>query len=737
MKKALLSFLCVLLLFPLITSQVFAQSPSTNFYLVAGTLKCDGVAEGFTEVIGGNTYEAVSETTLRTKIDNDESLSYLCTSHVTDMNSLFWDKRTFDQDISNWDVSKVTDMNGMFLYAEAFNQDLSNWNVSNVKNMEAMFDKAKAFNKDLSNWDVSEVTNMKLMFHIASAFNKDISTWDVSNVQNMNEMFSSARAFNKDISTWDVSKVANMEKMFRSAWVFDQNLNNWCVSQITNKPTDFNGGTSALAGGNLPAWGKCPAKTVTLTGVEGWRMLANPVPNSSYATFLSPIWTQGITGSDAPGAGVANVFTWKTNTATSANTNWEAISDMTTTMQPGSAALVYVYGDDNYTDPGSAGFPKTLSVKGAGGVKGKKELSTLLNTNDGGYTLLGNPFRLDIDWNEFTKSGLSETVHVWDANSSGWKSYNGTSGSLTNGIIGAFNGFFVQTSGTNPTLTIKNKAKEESGTDFLGKEVAKIEPNYFALQLQSEAGFSNKAWFQFSEDGDFGIDAFDAFKLTPLSSRYVSLASASNNNTMLDINNLPFIQEAFEIPLELNTTEVGEHTISLKNVHFPEDWSVELYDRYAQNSSTLREAYTFTVDAGKVKAVPKQDFSTPPTIAKMAVESTSKEDSPRFSLRIAPATAVGTETETVLPQAVELQQNYPNPFNPSTTIAFGIPESGKVTLEVFDMLGRKVASLLNAENKPAGSYSVMFNAHNLASGLYIYRLQTGNSIITKKLTLVK
>ncbi|MFY0685451.1 MAG: T9SS type A sorting domain-containing protein, partial [Balneola sp.] len=80
---------------------------------------------------------------------------------------------------------------------------------------------------------------------------------------------------------------------------------------------------------------------------------------------------------------------------------------------------------------------------------------------------------------------------------------------------------------------------------------------------------------------------------------------------------------------------------------------------------------------------------------------------------------------------------YPNPFNPSTSIAFGLPASGNVTLEVFDLLGRKVATLLHNENRTAGRHTINFDASSLSSGMYIYRLKAGNSVVTKKLTLIK
>lgn len=84
----------------------------------------------------------------------------------------------------------------------------------------------------------------------------------------------------------------------------------------------------------------------------------------------------------------------------------------------------------------------------------------------------------------------------------------------------------------------------------------------------------------------------------------------------------------------------------------------------------------------------------------------------------------------------KLSQNYPNPFNPATTIAYSIKSAGLVTLKVYDMLGTDVASLVN-ERQEAGSYSVEFNAADLPSGMYVYRLTSGNFVETKKLILLK
>jgi len=89
-----------------------------------------------------------------------------------------------------------------------------------------------------------------------------------------------------------------------------------------------------------------------------------------------------------------------------------------------------------------------------------------------------------------------------------------------------------------------------------------------------------------------------------------------------------------------------------------------------------------------------------------------------------------------LPLTYELKQNYPNPFNPSTTIAFDVPSVGHVQLRIFDLLGREVASLLN-EQRNAGRYHVEWDASRFSSGVYFYRIESGEFKQTKKLMLVK
>ncbi len=98
--------------------------------------------------------------------------------------------------------------------------------------------------------------------------------------------------------------------------------------------------------------------------------------------------------------------------------------------------------------------------------------------------------------------------------------------------------------------------------------------------------------------------------------------------------------------------------------------------------------------------------------------------------------ATSVEENGTVPTVYNLDQNYPNPFNPTTIISYSVPEASSVSLKIFDILGREVQTLVN-DVKNAGSYKVEFNASNLPSGVYMYRLETPNYSSVKKMLLIK
>ena len=90
-----------------------------------------------------------------------------------------------------------------------------------------------------------------------------------------------------------------------------------------------------------------------------------------------------------------------------------------------------------------------------------------------------------------------------------------------------------------------------------------------------------------------------------------------------------------------------------------------------------------------------------------------------------------------VPEAFTVYQNHPNPFNPSTQISFALPTAERVTLKVFDLTGKEIAALLLNERKASGVHAVTFDAQHLPSGVYLYRLQAGEFMETKRMVLIR
>ena len=100
------------------------------------------------------------------------------------------------------------------------------------------------------------------------------------------------------------------------------------------------------------------------------------------------------------------------------------------------------------------------------------------------------------------------------------------------------------------------------------------------------------------------------------------------------------------------------------------------------------------------------------------------------------STSVAIASDNALPDAIKLYQNYPNPFNPATTISFALPEPAHVRLQVFDVLGRPVNTLVD-RFETAGQHEVLFRASGLASGFYFYRLNLGSTSVSRPMQLIK
>ncbi|TVR12627.1 MAG: T9SS C-terminal target domain-containing protein [Balneolaceae bacterium] len=478
-----------------------------------------------------------------------------------------------------------------------------------------------------------------------------------------------------------------------------------------------------------------PSYVVTLAGGECWRMLSSPVAGATYADLLAPIWTQGMSGANYE-FGEPNVFIWPDEPGVD-DGDWVTPSNLNDVIPPGTGFIVSVFGDDNFNGIDD-GFPKTLSLAGD---EHTGTISPTLNSASDGWTLVGNPFGDAIDFNALTTSNLTDVAYVYDRNAGGttngnagsWRSTNGNFGGITNGEIAAFQGFFVQNDGASPSLEIPEAAKTTGGT-FFGKKAAEVQ----FVEFEAEGmGLINQAWVLFSDTGDFIRQRGDAYQLYPFSQDYALLGSIKEND-IFDIALFPILKD-IEIPIYFETTESGTYNLRLVDSNLSEIENLIFIDTYSGIEKPVKGDFSYEfeyISLVKEKASPKalecgehnlqtlQSFL--PTVAKAAAK-------PRFKLIVNPEAKRHNDT---FAEDFMLMQNYPNPFNPTTTISYTLPESTSVTLQVYDMLGRQVATLVDAQVQ-AGQHQVTFDASALSSGVYIYRLQAGSTILTRQLTVLK
>lgn len=473
-----------------------------------------------------------------------------------------------------------------------------------------------------------------------------------------------------------------------------------------------------------------------ITGDEGFRMLSAPTNGTVFNELLDSVWTQGFTGADEA-SGTTNAWTWD-----QATQDWTALTNQNTNILPvGNGFLSYIFSDDDVNTAGDAGFPKMINASqyGGDGTLTTGTIAPVSDLADGEFFLMGNPYNGTIDWDRaaVTKTNLSNTVYIYDNANSTYQSWNGSVGNINLGRISAFQSFFIQADGGVGGISITEGAVINNGANNV-TELLKItnvtEPKSLKISAESDDLISD-AWFSFQEGGEVTKDKFDGLALQSLSSTYLQLATIIDNQELLQINALPIDQtEELSFPLHISgNIESNIAELSFEGLEAFDGWEISLFDSETEESFPIEEGSVLKIDITKVasKEFPQPKLPTP-------IAQKAKIVSTKYQVIIKPSTTtVNNEGTSNLPTEVSLDQNYPNPFNPSTTIAYGVPKTGKVTLEVFDILGRKVVTLLNQENRTAGRHTINFDARNLASGMYIYRLQAGNVVMTKKLTLIK
>lgn len=210
-----------------------------------------------------------------------------------------------------------------------------------------------------------------------------------------------------------------------------------------------------------------------------------------------------------------------------------------------------------------------------------------------------------------------------------------------------------------------------------------------------------------------------------------STESENSTNSYLNFKSSPADVIQVSVGIRLNSSN-GRYKIRWDELNtLPDHWELEFVDVELDEVINMRreQSYSFTERSDDVL-----EGMNNSTLNFQPVEETEYN---RFFVRISATGSLGKfERNEHSPEAVELKQNYPNPFNPSTTVVFYLPNAAHAKVSVYNVVGQQVG-VLKDERMPAGEHRVTWNAMDMPSGVYIVQLEAGNSLNTRKITLIK
>jgi len=394
---------------------------------------------------------------------------------------------------------------------------------------------------------------------------------------------------------------------------------------------------------------------------------------------------------------------------------------------------MYMFAQDEL---GANVLPATWTVTGTPGALTTTPMSWSGDANTS-FNYVGNPSTTNIDWDQTygASTNVWSSYATWDpalttgGGTTGYRYYDALSGIGTAGrYIAPFTAFMVQATANGSSLVMSsNEAAAAASANQFGKGGGddRFVAPHIRLLLEGQGLAENEMVFSFGHEATDKTDFFDVIRLQPLAAQFATLWSQVDDRRLAyDGRTMDSGREIYE--LSLATSNEGIYTLKAPEMYdIPSHWTVKIIDLTTGNEADFSagESLVFRTDTSDL-VTPNRRFES--------------QRSARFRVVIEdPDRAAELDEDiTTAPDSPVLAQNYPNPFNPSTTIRFSLPEGAVVRLEVFDVVGRRVAVLMD-EFRPAGWHETVFRADGLTSGVYLYRLSYGTQAVTRRMLMLK
>ena len=289
----------------------------------------------------------------------------------------------------------------------------------------------------------------------------------------------------------------------------------------------------------------------------------------------------------------------------------------------------------------------------------------------------------------------------------------------------------TQTIKSSLTITVSDNSDTEPPTKPLNLQLSVDEQKNIDLKWTASTDnigvafyeiFCNEVYHALSETNSIKLE--NPKKNTELNFKVRAVDYSGNKSEFSNIRTIFLDTEAPTIPQNL-TAKVEVNKVTL---NWGESTDNTILDGYEIERNNVIIAKVFTNNYVDNTIIPDKTVYRVRAIDKSGNTSEFSNSVVVYLSNI--------ENEKPLITDYYLNQNYPNPFNPTTKIAYGLKNCGFVSIKVFDLTGRMVATLVD-EEKNSGNHSVDFNAFNLPSGIYIYSIQTNNYKMTRKMILVK